>query len=553
MTEPIIVPEADVTDLRAEVATAIRECGLAALVAEIAPGPYGHSSAGLHLLEAVEIGGACLLAARRALIGRIAADRRVRFASGAPSGAEQRFASLLAVHIGCYEALAAAQVETERLPGADKHFPIEQHRSVFTAAEPQLLSGWLDDLSRYLLFYRAHPDQSLRLDGIERLRNCVGGYLALAAATAARLGDDGEHTATRAALADGGLSVRGATYHGFAREIGVPVEEERDLMPVWPDDIVGNQEVLEAGLDLARAVAGFDLVRGENPRKLRNTVLFILGAPGCGKTVTAHAVGNYFLDLCRRHKIPAHFRIIRRTDWASHYQNRSANELLRIFKDEIFDFPGVAGCYWPDIDTAFAAREDPDIRAEERAILGTLFGLLDGTIGPRNGKWFVIADANNLNMDPAALSRLSQDPYYARGPQTADDFVVLLRDKKLGRVKEQLALSGAEWAAFGARCVAAGLSGRAVDNLAGKLLAEIEDIQVPEDFFSLGFDDKQKFLAANRKTVDSARVQTLIDRYVAFEREAEERAQAERFQRRVAEIREQLAARVAALGTGGSA
>ena len=142
----------------------------------------------------------------------------------------------------------------------------------------------------------------------------------------------GKYAPTRSALAELGLQARGATYRGFAREAAMPVEEERELLPVWPTDIVGNQEVLDAGLDLARAVAGFDLARGENPRKLRNPVLFMLGAPGCGKTVTAHAIGNFFLDLCQRHKIPARFRIIRRTDWASHYQNRSANELLRIFK-----------------------------------------------------------------------------------------------------------------------------------------------------------------------------------------------------------------------------
>jgi hypothetical protein len=550
MSQPIAIPEQDIQDLRADVQDAIRAAGLAALVVDVAPGPYGHSAAGLQLLDALELGGACLLATRRALTGRIAADRRTGFAAGVLSDEEQRFASLLAVHVGCSEALAAAGVEAERLPPAGKTLPLDEHRSVFTAGERELLANWLEDLARYLTFYRGHRDGGLRLDGVDRLRACAGGYLALAAATAARLGDDGEYAPTRTALAELGLHARGATYHGFAREAAVPVEEERELLPVWPADIVGNQEVLDAGLDLARAVAGYDLARGENPRKLRNPVLFMLGAPGCGKTVTAHAIGNFFLDLCQRHEIPARFRIIRRTDWASHYQNRSANELLRIFKDEIFDFEGVAGCYWPDIDTAFAAREDPGIRAEEKAILGTLFGLLDGTVGPRNGKWFLIADANYLSMDPAALSRLSQDPHYAKGPVSADDFVVMLRDKKLGKVKEQLVLSDADWAAFGARCVDAKLSGRAVDNLAGKLLAEIEDVDVPEHFYSLSFDDKQKLLAEGRKRVDGPHIQALVDRYIAFEKEAEERALAERFQRRVAEIRESLAARVAALGVG---
>jgi hypothetical protein len=321
-------------------------------------------------------------------------------------------------------------------------------------------------------------------------------------------------------------------------------------MEIWPEDIIGNADVLDAGLNLARAVAGFDLEKGENPRMIRNPVLFVLGAPGCGKTVTAHAIGNYFLDLCSRNHVPARFRIIRRTDWASHYQNKSANELLRIFRQEIFEFPGVAGAYWPDIDTAFAARDDPGIRAEEKAVLGTLFGLLDGTVGPRNGKWFLIADANYLTMDQAALSRLTQDPHYAKGPQSPTDFVEMLRDKKLRKVREKLLIEDAEWQSFGERCVDCSLSGRAVDNLAGKILTDMEAIEVPETYFSMTFEEKAALLQERRRSLDFAALDALVDRYIRFEKEAEEKAQTERFQRRVKEIREQLAARVAAVGGG---
>jgi hypothetical protein len=208
----------------------------------------------------------------------------------------------------------------------------------------------------------------------------------------------------------------------------------------------------------------------------------------------------------------------------------------------------VAGVYWPDIDTAFAAREDPGIRAEEKAVLGTLFGLLDGTVGPRNGKWFMIADANFLTMDEATLSRLSQDPHHAKGPQSVEDFVVLLRDKKLAKVAKHLLLDDAAWEAFGTRCADAGLSGRAVDNLAGKLLAIIDDVAVPDHFFSLSYDEKVALLDQGRKTVDAPALDALLDRYIQFEREAEDRARTERFQRRVDEIREQLAARIAAVG-----
>jgi hypothetical protein len=543
---PIRIPHEDLLDLLPEARAAIRAARLPELLAEIDPGAYGTTRTNLELLEALEHGIAALSASRRALTGRIAADRRAGFAGGALTAEEQESCSLLAVRIGLEEALALLAPDPGSLPPAERHLKLAEYRRLLTAGEPELVAGLLADLVAYLGFYRAHPDPRLRLDG-DRLQACAVSFLSLVARTAARLGDDGQYASILAALAEHGLSLAGtAEYRGFERRGGAVEPEDNDLLPVAPDDIVGNQEVLEAGLALARAVAGFDLASGRNPRMVRNPVLFVMGTPGCGKTVTAHAIGQSFLALCRRHRIPARFRIIRRTDWASHYQNRSANELLRIFKEEIFEFPGVAGAYWPDIDTAFAAREDPGIRAEEKAVLGTLFGLLDGTIGPRNGKWFLIADANTLTLDRAAVSRLTQDPFHARGPTTADDFVVLLRDKKLARVHEQLTVDDPTWRAFGDRCVAEGLSGRAVDNMAGKILSEIEAVELPDAYFGQSLEEKEATLQALRKRFDGAALNALLERYVRFEKEAEERARRERFERRVTEIREQLAAQVAA-------
>ncbi len=543
----IIVPSEDVADHRVAAAELVRGAGLVELTGSLAPGSYGPSREVLDVLDAVERGLACVVAARRAIVGRIVADRRSGFAGGELTCEEQTFCSLLAVYIGAKEALAALALEPRQLPPSDRALSLAEYRDLLTAADDSLARGLAADLAGYVGFYRDHRDANLRPEGGEKLRACVGSYLALVAATAARIGDDGDYVATRDALKEAGLTIAGATYRGFARETALPVEESRGLMPVRPADIVGNEAVLEAGMALARAVAGYDLERDDNPMQIRNPVLFVLGAPGCGKTVTAHAVGNYFLDLCRDHDIPARFRIIRRTDWASHFQNKSANELLRIFQEEIFDFPGVAGVYWPDIDTAFAARSEPGIRAEEKAVLGTLFGLLDGTVGPRNGKWFLISDANYLAMDDAALSRLTQDPHYAKGPQSPADFVDLLRDKKLSGVGAHLLLSDEEWAAFGQRCVDAKLSGRAVDNLAGKILAEMENVELPDSYFSLAFQDKVELLDERRKDFSHADIDALIDRYIEFERDAEQRADKERFDRRVQEIREQLAARVAAV------
>lgn len=544
---PIEIPHQDIDDLRFLARDAVLGSGLVAQFHEIDPGPYGATAQVLELCHAVETGVVCVIATRRALIGRIQADRRAGFAAGDVSDSESRFCSLLAAFIGLEEALAVCALDSRSLPPRDRHLKLDEYRELLTADEPVLVRELLADMVRYLGFYRVHPNPAMQLSE-QRLAACLGSYLTLLAGTAARLGDDGEYQAIRDAAADASISANGAVYRGFARETALPEVEDAGLLPVLPGDIVGNQDVLRAGIALARAVAGFDLTRNENPRPIRNPVLFSLGSPGCGKTVTAHAIGNYFLQLCREHEIPARFRIIRRTDWASHYQNKSANELLRIFRQEIFEFPGVAGVYWPDIDTAFAAREEPGIRSEEKAVLGTLFGLLDGTVGPKNGKWFLIADANHLTMDEAALSRLSQDPHHARGPQTPAHFVELLRDKKLGGLRSHFLLDDDEWMQIGHRCADAGLSGRAVDNISGKLLSQVDDVEVPDDYFSMTYDHKVALLVEQRKSFDFDHLNELLDRYIRFEKDADERARSERFRSRVTEIREHLAAKMAAIG-----
>src|SRR5690606_39161323 len=165
------------------------------------------------------------------------------------------------------------------------------------------------------------------------------------------------------ALARRKVTVGELRYEGFhSRNATEPVS---DLTPVRVEDIVGNQEYVEAGLKLARDVAAFDLEAGTSPKRI-NPVLFGLGRPGCGKTITAHAIGNYFLEYCRERDIPAKFKVIRRTVWASAYQNASANQLVEIFREEIYGFDGVCGVYWPDIDTAFASRSSSDLRMEEK-------------------------------------------------------------------------------------------------------------------------------------------------------------------------------------------
>jgi SpoVK/Ycf46/Vps4 family AAA+-type ATPase len=269
-------------------------------------------------------------------------------------------------------------------------------------------------------------------------------------------------------------------------------------------------------------------------------VLFGLGRPGCGKTITAHAVGNYFLEFCAQHEIPARFKVIRRTDWASSYQNASAATLIKIFKEEVYGFEGVCGVYWPDIDTAFASRASGGLRSEEKSNLGAVFGIFDGTLIPRDGKWFMLCDANYMQMDEATVSRIAQNPFTVRGPCSPDDYVTLLRDVLLRDVRDSVSPSDPAWAEVGTRLVRADLSGRQVESIAGNIRAHIQDFEYPAAYFKADFEARASIIRELSRALSPADVLARVDEYTTFHREAEEREAKERFDNEVSQMVAQL-------------
>jgi hypothetical protein len=339
------------------------------------------------------------------------------------------------------------------------------------------------------------------------------------------------------ALAKRKVTVGELRYDGFhSRTAG---EAVTDLKPVGIDDIVGNDEYVQAGLKLARDVAAFDLEAGTSPKRL-NPILFGLGRPGCGKTITAHAIGNYFLEYCRERDIPARFKVIRRTDWASAYQNASANQLVKIFKEEVYGFEGVVGVYWADIDTAFASRSSGDLRSEEKNTLGAVFGIFDGTLIPKDGKWFMICDANYMQMDEATTSRIAQNPFTVPGPASADDFVKLMRDVLLRDVMRFIHPDDPRWLEVGQLCVDKELSGRNVESIANNIRAHVQDFEYPDDYFKASLDRRREIIDALSKRVSIEEMIQRITRFAEFQVAAEDKAARDRFEREVEDMVRQL-------------
>ena len=339
------------------------------------------------------------------------------------------------------------------------------------------------------------------------------------------------------------ILVGGHPYDGLsARAVST---RDQGLLPVRPSDIVGNQDYLNAGLRLARDVAGYDLERGMNPKRV-NPVLFGLGRPGCGKTVTAHAIANEFLDFCAQRAIPARFKVIQRTDWASSYQNASAMNLVNIFREEVYGFDGVCGVYWPDIDTAFASRASGQLRQEEKQNLGAVFGVFDGTLMPKDGKWFMICDANTMHMDEATVSRIAQNPMTVHGPRLPADYTRMMRELQLADVAPYLELSDEDWARVGERCAELDLSGRNVDAISGNVRAHVQNFDYPDEYFSLDASGRAQLVDSLCVRADLGHILGFIDEWARFKSDADREAAERAFQDEVTTLVRRLnASRVA--------
>ncbi len=537
----IVSPPAGGFD-RAGLRELVKESGLGTSLHRLVRAPFGHTVLTLRALDAVIAAGDLALQAGEALQGALLEDlaRSGSLALPEPTADQRLFIGAFQVTVLC-DGLAPRLAELAPTPELHTDLEADGLEDLLRRAPRPAISSLLAMAGKYLeLQAKQQPGAAApRLEEREMwVVTSLHAFLLQLQGAVRRLTHMGRLRPFGLALAQRKVVIGELRYEGFtARNLAEPVS---DLKPVQIAEVVGNQDYLQAGLKLARDVAAYDLAARRGPKQL-NPVLFGLGRPGCGKTITAHAIGHYFLEYCRQRDIPARFKVIRRTDWASSYQNASAATLVKIFKEEVYGFEGVCGVYWPDIDTAFASRSSGDLRSEEKNNLGAVFGIFDGTLIPKDGKWFMICDANFMQMDEATRSRIAQNPFTVKGPTTAAEYVQLLREVLLGELRAFVAVGEeARWPEVGAALVAADLSGRSVESVAGNIRAAIQDFEYPDEYFKASFDERRRIIDKLSRRIPIATVLQEIADYLQFHRDAEAKEARDRFDREVEQMVQQL-------------
>jgi hypothetical protein len=327
---------------------------------------------------------------------------------------------------------------------------------------------------------------------------------------------------TAAATGTARLTLRLGPYSvraGEFRRRAETVEVDERLMHVTRSDVIGCETFADTLWRNLRMLACYDAERGANPFDPA-FVIFTYGAPGGGKTFVSHAHIRSFVDLCRERGQAAWAMTHSTTDYASHFQNKTQNELAAL-ATRINAFPGPVVLYIADADNIFQSRKDPRLSSEQYRTLAVYLKMFDGTLIPRNGKFLAIMDANYIDgIDDATKSRLFDEIVELPRFERAEDFADLVR-----RTLGPLALSEEEWLAVGRHLLASPLSNREIGHVVKRLRRGFE---IPDRVFELSFTEQAAFRDRQLSTLTRATILEQFDSYISTRMEIERKSAEER-------------------------
>ena len=293
------------------------------------------------------------------------------------------------------------------------------------------------------------------------------------------------------------------------------------IMNIRKEEAIGNQEFRDIILwNNFLKLAAYNQELDQNPFNPPKSI-FVYGAPGGGKSFTAHGTIQSLGDLCRNLNLPLWAFSHSITDYASHYQNQTANKLAEL-GGKIKNFPGIVVMYIADADTIFQSRKDPHLTSEQKNTLSVYMRMFDGTMIPKKGKFLALMDANYLDgIDDATKSRVFDIIYEVRRFQKAEEFEELVR-RTLTQDQEVFSLSGQDWKEIGEYLLATPLSNREINHVLNQLRGEII---VTEEILRKPYPEQVAFRNEQlRKAFSKENITQKFDGYIGTRMEIERAA-----------------------------
>ena len=276
--------------------------------------------------------------------------------------------------------------------------------------------------------------------------------------------------------------------NGNFKEKSDTVIVDEKLMRTKKEDIIGNEDFSKALWENMLRLSAYNFEKKDNPLDPAS-VVFTYGAPGGGKTFMSHSLIQSFADLCKEKSIPLWAMTHSVTDYASHYQNLTANQLQEL-SSKINNFPGLVVMYVADADTLFKSRQDPNLTAEQQNTMGVYFKMFDGTMIAKNGRFMAIMDANYIDgIDEATKSRLFDEVLELKRYQNPNEWSEYVRRGIEGKLSRNI-LTQNDWLDVGNYILSTDLSAREVGHTIKKLRRSYD---VTEELLNSSYDAQKEF------------------------------------------------------------
>jgi SpoVK/Ycf46/Vps4 family AAA+-type ATPase len=299
----------------------------------------------------------------------------------------------------------------------------------------------------------------------------------------------------------------------FSRKYDVVLIEGK-FMNVKVTDLIEQEEHTKRMQQLLYRLLAWDEQKRDNPFS-PPTVVAIHGSPGCGKTMSANAYVNWFIEVCKELKKPLLAIQHSIDDYGSKYQNDTPIKLAAR-RDKIRDFPGVAVLQASDVDTFMPEARSKEPTQEENKVNGIYFSMFDNSRIPY-GKFMAILDANHVdNIDPALKSRFGERIELTRfgKPESFAKYAKIYLTKN----SQGVGINEADWLKIGKYLLESNLSNREIANVINTLRGGFE---VTPELLTRSYDEQVTFRNNYLKSITYEVVTRKFDEFLDTTQEIE--------------------------------